>query len=256
VNPVYDFAGQVALVTGAASGIGRAAASAFAASGADLVLLDRDAELLRAAQEMLTSAGAAVHATRCDVADEAEVRRAVESGVDRFGRLDMAFNAAGVIGPRADAGDQDAAGYDRLMGVNARGTWACMKYEIRAMRGRGGAIVNCASLAGLVGGAGYSAYHASKHAVVGMTRSAALEYAARGIRINAVCPGVIDTPMVSAMLSDHSDAGAVQAATAAQPIGRLGRPEEVAAAALWLCSSAASLVVGVALPIDGGYVAQ
>jgi NAD(P)-dependent dehydrogenase (short-subunit alcohol dehydrogenase family) len=166
----------------------------------------------------------------------------------------MAFNNAGIMIPPSDAADEPAGSFDRVTAVNMRGVWACMKHELRQMRRqRSGAIVNCSSLGGLVGNPGRASYHATKHAVLGLTRSAALEYAPRGVRINAVCPGTIDTPMVTTMVAngelDLADA------IAKQPIGRLGTGDEIAAAVLWLCSPGASLVVGVALPVDGGYTA-
>jgi NAD(P)-dependent dehydrogenase (short-subunit alcohol dehydrogenase family) len=166
----------------------------------------------------------------------------------------MAFNNAGIMIPPSDAADEAVDNFDRVNAINLRGVWACMKHELRQMRKQGsGAIVNCSSLGGLVGLPGRASYHASKHGVIGLTRSAALEYAPRGVRINAVCPGTIYTPMVADMLAK----GELDMTEAVrnQPIGRLGQAEEIAAAVLWLCSAAASFVVGVALPVDGGYTA-
>jgi NAD(P)-dependent dehydrogenase (short-subunit alcohol dehydrogenase family) len=166
----------------------------------------------------------------------------------------MAFNNAGIMIPPSDAADEAIDNFDRVNAINLRGVWACMKHELRQMRKPGsGAIVNCSSLGGLVGLPGRASYHASKHGVIGLTRSAALEYAPRGVRINAVCPGTIYTPMVADMLAK----GELDMAEAVrnQPIGRLGQAEEIAAAVLWLCSAASSFVVGVALPVDGGYTA-
>ena len=190
----------------------------------------------------------------CDVSDETEVAALVASTVDRFGRLDMAFNNAGIMVPRGRR-RREHRRLRKVQAVNLRGVWACMKHELAQMRTQGsGAIVNCSSLGGLVGLPGRAAYHASKHGVIGLTGSAALEYAPRGIRINAICPGTIETPMVTDMISN----GELEpdAAIANQPIGRLGQPEEIAAAVLWLCSPGASFVLGVALPVDGGYVAR
>jgi NAD(P)-dependent dehydrogenase (short-subunit alcohol dehydrogenase family) len=179
----------------------------------------------------------------------------VDQAVAAFGRLDMAFNSAGIQAPPSDAADEPAETFDRVNGINLRGVWACMKHELRHMRDQGsGAIVNCSSLGGLVGLPGRAAYHASKHGVIGLTRSAALEYAPRGIRINAICPGTIETPMVTEMIAKGELS--VPEAIANQPIGRLGRADEIAAAVLWLSSPAASLIVGVALPVDGGYTAR
>jgi NAD(P)-dependent dehydrogenase (short-subunit alcohol dehydrogenase family) len=254
MNPTYDFEGQVALVTGASSGMGLATARAFAKHGASVALADINEDALRAATDDLTDAGHQVLAVVCDVSDEDEVAALVERTVASFGRIDMAFNNAGIMIPPSDAADEPAANFDRVNAINLRGVWACMKHELRQMREQGsGAIVNCSSLGGLVGLPGRASYHASKHGVLGLTKSAALEYAPRGVRINAVCPGTIDTPMVADMLSR----GELELAEAVrnQPIGRLGRADEIAAAVLWLCSTGASFVVGVALSVDGGYTA-
>jgi len=179
----------------------------------------------------------------------------VEETVSTFGRLDAAFNNAGVQAPPSDIADEAAEVFDRVNAINLRGVWACMKHELRHMREQGsGAIVNCSSLGGLVGLPRRAAYHATKHGVIGLTRSAALEYAPRGIRINAVCPGTIDTPMVTAMLEKQADA--MKEIMRDQPIGRLGRPEEIASAVLWLCGPGASFVIGQALAVDGGYTAH
>ncbi len=254
MNPTYDFEGQVALVTGASSGMGLATARAFAEQGASVALADINEDALRAATDELTAAGHQVLAVVCDVADEAQVAALVERTVASFGRLDMAFNNAGIMIPPSDAADEPADNFDRVNAINLRGVWACLKHELRQMREQdGGAIVNCSSLGGLVGLPGRASYHATKHGVLGLTKSAALEYAPRGVRINAVCPGTIDTPMVADMLArgELDMAEAVRS----QPIGRLGTADEIAAAVLWLCSPAASFVVGVALPVDGGYTA-
>jgi NAD(P)-dependent dehydrogenase (short-subunit alcohol dehydrogenase family) len=224
-----------------------------ARNGASVVLGDIDGDALQAATDELAAAGHQVLAVVCDVSDEAHVAAAVERTVATFGRLDMAFNNAGIMIPPSDAADEPVDNFDRVNAVNLRGVWACMKHELRKMREQGsGAIVNCSSLGGLVGLPGRASYHASKHGVLGLTKSAALEYAPRGVRINAVCPGTIDTPMVHDMLAkDELDRAE---AIRSQPI-RLGTADEIAAAVLWLCSPAASFVVGVALPVDGGYTA-
>jgi NAD(P)-dependent dehydrogenase (short-subunit alcohol dehydrogenase family) len=255
MNPTYDFTGQVALVTGAGSGMGLATAQAFAEAGAAVVLADINDAAVRAAADDLIAAGHQAFGITCDVSDEGQVAAMVERTVATFGRLDMAFNNAGIQVPPIDAADDLADSYDRVTAINLRGVWACMKHELGRMRAQGnGAIVNCSSLGGLVGLPGRAAYHASKHGVIGLTRSAALEYAPRGIRINAICPGTIETPMVADMIAKGELN--VAEAVANQPIGRLGQAEEIAASVIWLCSPGASFVIGVALPVDGGYTAQ
>ena len=248
-----SFENKVALITGAASGLGLATAKAFAESGASVALADWNEAAVRSAAEELTAQGHKALAIHCDVADDAQVEAMVEQTVATFGRLDAAYNNAGVQNIVAETADATREDYDRVMAINLRGVWSCMKFELRQMRKQGsGAIVNCSSLGGLVGGAGRGTYHAAKHGVLGLTKSAALEYAARGIRINAVCPGLIQTPMSDQMVAGgHADA--LREMMKDIPIGRVGRAEEIADAVLWLCSSAASLVVGHALAVDGGY---
>jgi NAD(P)-dependent dehydrogenase (short-subunit alcohol dehydrogenase family) len=255
MNPFYDFQNQVALVTGAASGMGLATVRAFAAAGAAVVLADVDKDAAVAAAGEVTAAGGRAIAVPCDIADEGQAAAMVERAVAAFGRLDMAFNNAGVQAPPSDAADETAEDFDRVNAVNLRGVWASVKHELRQMREQGnGAIVNCSSLGGLVGLPQRAAYHASKHGVIGLTKSVAVEYAPKGIRVNAVCPGVIDTPMVAGML--QGQASAMAEIMKQQPIGRLGRADEIAAAVLWLCSPAASFVTGAALPVDGGFTAH
>ncbi len=255
MNPAYDFEGQVALVTGAGSGTGLAAAKASAEAGAAVVLGDVDGKAVNAAAEEPSTVGRRAIGVACDVTDEAQVAAMVERAVSAFGRLDMAFNNAGVQAPPSDAADEPAEAFDRVNAINLRGVWACMKHELRRMRAQGGgAIVNNASVGGLVGLPERAAYHASKHGVLGLTKSAAVEYAPRGFRINAVCPGTIDTPMVAGML--ESQKGAIDEIMKQQEIGRLGRADEIAAAVLWLCSPGASFVIGVGLPVDGGFTAH
>jgi NAD(P)-dependent dehydrogenase (short-subunit alcohol dehydrogenase family) len=220
-----------------------------------VVLADINEEALRAATEELTAAGHQAIGVICDVPDEAQVAQMVEQTVATYGRLDMAFNNAGIVGFTGDPADESGESFDRVTAINLRGIWTCMKHELRQMRTQGsGAIVNCSSLGGLVGQAGRATYHATKHGVIGLTKSAAMDYAPLGIRINAVCPGVIATPMSTDMIENQPEV--MKEVMRDQPIGRPGRPEEVAAAALWLCSPAASLVVGVALPVDGGFTAH
>lgn len=252
MNPLYDFKNQVALVTGASSGMGLATAWAFAEAGAAVALVDRNAEKLGAGAEALKAAGHKVIDIVCDVSDEAQAKAAVERTVSEFGRLDAAYNNAGILGPMCEMSEETLEEYEQTQAVNLRGIWTFMKYELRQMKKQGsGSIVNCSSLGGLVGLAGRAAYHASKHGVIGLTKSAALDVAAHGIRVNAICPGCVDTPM-----GDEIDPEAMKIFLKDQPIGRMGKPEEVAAAVLWLCSPGASFIVGVALPVDGGFVAH
>jgi NAD(P)-dependent dehydrogenase (short-subunit alcohol dehydrogenase family) len=248
-----SFENKVALVTGAASGLGLATAKAFAQSGASVVLADRNHTAAHAAAEELAAQGHKVLAIQCDVTDDAQIEAMVEQTVDTFGRLDAAYNNAGIQNILAETADASREDFDRVMAVNLRGVWSCMKFELRHMRKQGsGAIVNCSSIGGLVGGAGRGAYQAAKHGVLGLTKSAALEYAASGIRINAVCPGLIHTPMAEQMMAG-GQTDALNAMLKDVPVGRFGRAEEISNAVLWLCSPAASLVVGHALVVDGGY---
>jgi NAD(P)-dependent dehydrogenase (short-subunit alcohol dehydrogenase family) len=250
-----SFENKVALVTGAASGMGLATARAFAEAGGAVALADVNEAAVRAAAEDLVATGHKAIGIRCNVAEGPEVAAMVERTVSIFGRLDAAFNNAGIQSPAVETADVSADVFDRINAVNLRGVWSCMKYELLQMREQeSGAIVNCSSIGGLVGVPGRAAYHAAKHGVLGLTRSAALEYAARGIRINAVCPGIINTPMVAGMLVGEAEV--MKEMMKDVPIGRLGRAEEVAAAVLWLCGAGASFVIGHALAVDGGYTAR
>ena len=246
------FKDKVAMVTGAAMGMGLAAAQAFAEAGASVVLSDVNETEGKKSTEALRAQGHDVMFVRCDVADEAEVAAMVDATISRYGRLDAAFNNAGIITDATELPDVPKDVYDLTMSVNLLGVWNCMKYELIQMRKQeSGAIVNNSSIGGLIGNPGRALYHATKHAVLGITKCTAIDYAARGIRINAVCPGTIDTPMVQKLIASEGLTEEFFADLA--PIGRLGKPEEVAAAVLWLCSPGASMVIGHGLPVDGGY---
>ena len=251
----HSFAGKVALVTGAGSGIGLATAKAFGEAGASVVLADRREDAVRAAAEGLSASGGKALAVRCDVTDDTQVASMIDRTVSTFGRLDAAFNNAGVIQRRVDTAEISGEEWDRVMAINLRGVWSCVKYELPQMlRNGGGAIVNCSSIGGVIGVPGLAAYHAAKHGVIGLTKTAALEYATRKIRINAVCPGTINTPMAESLTG--GDPKILAEFLKDEPIGRIAEPEEVAAGVLWLCSPGASYVVGHALFVDGGYTAH
>lgn len=246
---------RVVLVTGAGSGIGRACALAFAKDGATVVVVDQDEMHGIQSAKMVETVGGTSHFIRCNIADPSEVQHMVDSIVGRFGRLDVAVNNAGIEGPKASTVQCTLQDWERIMSVNLRGTWLCMKYEIPVMLKQGvGAIVNCSSIAGLVGFPDSPAYTASKHGVVGLTQSAALECARSHIRINAVCPGVIQTPMIDRYVG--GDERIRRNLAENEPMGRLGNPSEVADAVHWLASDRASFITGVALPVDGGWLAQ
>lgn len=245
---------KVALVTGAASGLGLATAKAFAEAGASVALADYNEQAAIAAADALVAAGHRAIAIRCDVADDSQVEAMVERTVTAFGRLDVAYNNAGIQNVLAETADTTREDYDRVMGVNLGGIWNCMKFELAHMRAQGsGAIVNCSSLGGLVGGAQRGIYHAAKHGVLGFTKSAALEYAPQGIRINAICPGLIWTPMADQMVAS-GQGEALEGMVKAVPMQRFGQAAEIADAVLWLCSDAASYVTGQSISVDGGYV--
>jgi NAD(P)-dependent dehydrogenase (short-subunit alcohol dehydrogenase family) len=250
-----EFDGKVALVTGGGSGIGRATALAFAREGAQVVIGNRNVERGEETVSMIRKAGGTASFKRTDVLVAAEIEALVDHAVKTYGRLDLAFNNAGIEGDVAPLVEQTEANYDAVMDVNVKGVWLSMKYEIPPMLERGGgAIVNCSSVAGVIGFPGVAIYIASKHAVIGLTKTAALEYSAQGIRINAVNPAVIDTEMVDrfavGLNMEKNDFSTLH------PIGRIGRVEEVAEAVLWLCSGRASFVTGHSLIVDGGFTAR
>ena len=248
--------GRVALVTGGGSGIGRATVLAFARKGAQVVVADIDDAGARQSVALAVAAGAESSFVHADVADSAQVRAMVGHAVATYGRLDFAVNNAGIGGPLLDTADYAEDAWHRLISINLTGVFLCLKYEIpELLRNGGGSVVNMASIMGHVGMRGGAAYVASKHGVVGLTKVAALEYGSRGIRVSAVCPGFIATPLLEqGGIVEGTEVFA--ALSGLHALGRMGRPEEVAAAAVWLCSDEASFVSGVPMLVDGGYAAQ
>jgi NAD(P)-dependent dehydrogenase (short-subunit alcohol dehydrogenase family) len=247
------FKNQVAVVTGGSFGIGRATAIAFAKKGAKVVIADwiENEETM----DLIEKYGGEAIFVKCDVSNRADVKALIDKTIDTFGRLDFAFNNAGIEGISAIVQECSEENWDKTIGVNLKGIWLCMKYEIPEMLKNGkGAIVNCSSVAGLIGYSGLPAYVASKHGVLGLTKTAALECAKKGIRINAVCPGVIQTPMIDRLTGKKKET--IDQFKEKEPIGRFGKPEEIANAVLWLCSEESSFVTGISMPVDGGFVAQ
>lgn len=248
------FDGKIALVTGAASGIGLVTAQRFAELGAAVVLSDVQREKGESAAETLKADGHTATFIYADVSDYDSVRQLLESIRETYGRLDFAFNNAGIEGAFAPVGQSSVENWHRVISINLDSVFYCMREEVPLMQESGGVIINCSSIAGLVGTSGGSAYAASKHGVIGMTRSAALDLARQNIRVNAVCPGAVDTPMIQRAFEDNPSAR--KQVEEMQPIGRMARPEEVAAAVMWLCDDEAAVVTGIALPIDGAWTAH
>jgi NAD(P)-dependent dehydrogenase (short-subunit alcohol dehydrogenase family) len=251
----HSLHGRTALVTGGGSGIGRATALAFARAGANVVVADVDRFGGMETADLVTAAGGRCLFVAGDVSRSDEVVHIVDMAVGSYGHLDCAFNNAGIQGELSATVDCSEENWDRITGINLKGVWLCMKYELAHMLRRGrGAIVNCASNFGLVGSAGMPAYSAAKHGVMGLTKTAALETAKSGVRVNAVCPGPVQTPLVDRIVATQPEV--LTAIEAREPVGRMGRPEEIANAVVWLCSDEASFVTGAFLSVDGGYVAQ
>lgn len=250
-----SFEKTTVLITGGAAGIGKAAAIAFAARGANVSICDLKVERGEALAHEIEKTGGRAAFFSCDVSKTGDVEKLVAATVKQFGSLNYAFNNAGIEGVMASTDECTEENFDRVIAVNLKGTWLSMRYEIREMLRHGkGAIVNNSSVAGLIGFANASAYVASKHAVVGLTKTAALEYANRGIRVNAICPGVIHTEMIDRVTGGNPQVERQFAELA--PIARMGTPKEIADAAVWLCSEASSFVTGHALAVDGGFVAR
>jgi NAD(P)-dependent dehydrogenase (short-subunit alcohol dehydrogenase family) len=250
------FEGKVALVTGAGGGIGLATARAFAEAGASVTVADINAALVNEAADGLRSAGHEALPITCDVRDRSQVKAMIQRASETYGRLDAAFNNAGINCDGAPMLETEDEEFDTILDVNLRGIWNCMKAELRQMTAQGsGAIVNCSSIGGMRGSKGRAAYSASKFGVIGLTRAAALDYANTGIRINAVCPGIIGNTPMARRVTKNNNPDIIKAFVAAEPIGRLGEPDEIAAAVLWLCSPGASFMVGHAMAVDGGILA-
>jgi NAD(P)-dependent dehydrogenase (short-subunit alcohol dehydrogenase family) len=249
-----EFGGKAALVTGGGSGIGRASALAFAERGAAVTVVDINGDHAAETAKLVEAAGGQARWVECDVTSAADVEAMVNEAAASYGRLDFAHNNAGITGPASLTADYTEDDWDRVIAVNLKSVFLSMKYELPHLIKQGGAIVNSSSGAGLIGFAGLPAYVASKHGVVGLTKSTALEYAKQGVRVNAICPGSTRTPMLEAYMG--GDPSMEKLMASATPLARLATPEEMAAAVMWLCSDAASFVIGVALPVDGGAVAQ
>lgn len=246
---------KTAFVTGSSWGIGRATALAFARGNTNVAVVDRSIDGGKETVQLIKDNGGSAIFIQCDVSNEGDVKGAIRETVKAFGSLDYGFNNAGIEGQENKTADCTLENWDHVINTNLKGTWLCMKYQIQEMlKQQAGVIVNCSSIAGLVGFPGIPAYVASKHGVLGLTKNAALEYAQMNIRINAVCPGVIQTPMITRFV--HGDAQLQRTLESREPVGRFGKPEEVAEAVVWLCSEKASFVTGHPMVIDGGWVTQ
>ena len=244
---------RVVIVTGGSFGIGRATAIAFAKRGANVVIADWIED--KGTVEVVKKNGSESLFIKCDVSKKDDVKKMVQKTIAKFGRLDFAFNNAGIEGIMGQTPDCSEENWDKTISVNLKGIWLCMKYEIPEMlKNNKGAIVNCASIAGLVGFPGLPAYVASKHGIIGLTKTTALEFVKKGIRVNAVCPGVIRTAMIDRVTERKKEVE--KTFTDMEPIGRMGQPEEVAETVVWLCSDKASFITGIGMPVDGGWVAQ
>ena len=247
--------GKVALVTGGSSGIGRDSSLTFAREGAQVIVSDVSVEGGEETVSLIKEAGGVATFIKADVSKATDVEALITKSIEAYGRLDVAFNNAGIEGIRVPMDEFPEDQWDRVIAVNLKGVWLCMKHEIRQMLTQGGgAIVNSSSVAGLIGMKGSTAYASAKHGVIGLTKTAALEYATQGIRVNAVCPGAIRTPMTERLMGHDTEREDMYMTI--QPIGRFGTSQEVAETVVWLCSDSASLITGVALPVDGGIVAQ
>lgn len=255
VFPVYDFSKKVIFITGASSGIGKATALSFGRAKATIMIADINAEAGMKLVQTIKEFGGKVGFVKCDVSKEEEVKSAIAETVDAFGRIDCAFNNAGIEGQMAYTDQCSSENWDSVIRTNLNSVWHCMKYQIKEMlKQKSGSIINCSSIAGLVGFVGSPAYVASKHGILGLTKTAALEYGKSGIRVNAICPGVIETPMIDRFT--HGEEKALKQLKDAEPIGRLGHSEEIAEAVLWLSSDASLFLTGHPLVVDGGWVAQ
>ena len=249
-----SLSGKVAIVTGGSSGIGKATAIAFAREGAKVVVASRREKEGQETVKQVQSAGSEGFFIKTDVSKETDVSAMVEKTIATYGHLDYAFNNAGIEQIPTPLVEQTEETFDQIMEINVKGVWLCMKHQIPQMLvSGGGAIVNMSSISGMIGASGLPIYVASKHAVLGLTKSVALEYAKEGIRINAVCPGMIETDLLDRVFANQE---VKERLIAMHPIGRVGKPEEIAEAVVWLCSDKASFVTGQSLPLDGGYVAQ